>query len=85
MVMDKLIGETIDEDDAEKIKEVNRLFDVLYDNGITHGDISYKNAMYAYAARDAEKKERVWLIDFEMATESGPVPRAKREYLNVID
>jgi len=78
MVMERIYGTPIDEDNQEQIAEVNKLLRILNDNKILHMDLSLNNAMWGTTASHPSPP-RAWLIDFEISKEVDIPPKRYEE------
>ncbi len=86
LAMDKIDGISLKEllgthaaNEGEIMQELQRLLDILYDNGIEHYDRFPAN--FIYGKTQTEPKERLWAIDYGSVIEyNGAVPKNKRAY-----
>jgi hypothetical protein len=71
LVMDRIRGAYIKRSQVQVHRvEIKRLFDKLYDNGISHGDTHNRNIILGSVGNS--DKEQIWIIDYGSAEEANP-------------
>jgi hypothetical protein len=79
IVMERIHGKYITEPPANS-EPIHKLMEILFDNGIEHGDTHNRNILYGHT--QSQPEDKYWIIDYGDAENlSEKIPESERRYV----